>query len=216
MRTGSRWLSILGCRFDRIRGTPCGRLDRQRWGIRFNCTAEASAQVAARVPQGCGAYFGLGRQSAVFRRFYLNAPDRAWGPGEATITLMPDTPADLLKEARRTVPELTPEEAKAQLDRGEIALLIDVREPAEWDAGHIPGALHAPRGMIEWYADPGYPNHKPDLAEAQAKRVVIHCASGGRSLLAAQSLQRLGFSNVISMSGGFKEWSKKGFPVEKG
>jgi rhodanese-related sulfurtransferase len=121
-----------------------------------------------------------------------------------------------LKEARRTVPELTPEEAKAQLDRGEIALLIDVREPAEWDTGHIPGALHAPRGMIEWYADPSYPNHKPDLAEARAKRVVLHCASGGRSLLAAQSLQRLGFSNVISMSGGFKEWSEKGLPVEKG
>jgi rhodanese-related sulfurtransferase len=128
---------------------------------------------------------------------------------------MPETPADLLTDARKTVPEIGAEEVKARLDRGEVDLIVDVREPLEWDAGHIPGALHAPRGMIEWLADPSYANHKPQLAEAREKSVVINCASGGRSLLAAQTLQRLGFKNVSSMSGGFKDWSAKGLPVEK-
>lgn len=128
---------------------------------------------------------------------------------------MSETPADLLAEARKTVPEISADEAKQKLDSGEIDLIVDVREPNEWDAGHIPGALHAPRGMIEWYADPTYANHKPELAEARDKNVVIHCAAGGRSLLAAQSLQRLGFKNVSSMSGGFNDWSAKGHQVEK-
>ena len=128
---------------------------------------------------------------------------------------MPETPADMLIEARKTVPEISAEEAKTKLDRHEVDLIVDVREPKEWDGGHIPGALHAPRGMIEWYADPSYANHKAELAEAREKNVVIHCATGGRSLLAAQSLQRLGFKNVSSMAGGFKDWSAKGLPVEK-
>jgi rhodanese-related sulfurtransferase len=128
---------------------------------------------------------------------------------------MPDTPADLLTEARKTVPEISAEEAKAGLDRGEVDLILDVREPNEWEAGHIPGALHAPRGMLEWYADPTYANHKPQLAAAREQNVVVHCAAGGRSLLAAQTLQRLGFKNVRSMAGGFTEWSAKDLPVEK-
>ena len=128
---------------------------------------------------------------------------------------MPETPADMLAEARKTVPEISAAEAKSKLDRGEVDLIVDVREPKEWDSGHIPGALHAPRGMIEWYADPSYANHKAQLAEAREKNVVIHCATGGRSLLAAQSLQRLGFKNVSSMAGGFNDWSAKGLPVEK-
>ena len=128
---------------------------------------------------------------------------------------MPETPADMLAEARKTVPEISAAEAKSKLDRREVDLIVDVREPKEWDSGHIPGALHAPRGMIEWYADPTYANHKAQLAEAREKNVVIHCATGGRSLLAAQSLQRLGFKNVSSMAGGFNDWSAKGLPVEK-
>lgn len=127
---------------------------------------------------------------------------------------MSQTPADLLSDARKTVPEISATEAKARLDRGEVDLIVDVREPSEWEAGHIPGAIHAPRGMIEWYADPTYANHKAVLAEARDKNVVVQCASGGRSLLAAQSLQRLGFKNVSSMAGGFTDWSAKGLPTE--
>ena len=96
-----------------------------------------------------------------------------------------------------------------------MSLIIDVREPNEWESGHIPGALHAPRGMLEWYADPTYANHKPQLAAAREQQVVVQCAAGGRSLLAAQTLQRLGFKNVSSMAGGFNDWSAKGLPVEK-
>jgi rhodanese-related sulfurtransferase len=127
---------------------------------------------------------------------------------QARIRRMTDTPADLLNEARKTVPEMTAEEAKAKEDRGEVDLIVDVREPNEWDAGHIPGALFAPRGMLEWYADQGYANHKPQLAEARDKQVVIHCASGGRSLLAAQTLRRLGFKNVSSTCTG--RWAPPG------
>ncbi|HEX6350374.1 MAG TPA: rhodanese-like domain-containing protein [Candidatus Dormibacteraeota bacterium] len=127
---------------------------------------------------------------------------------------MREKPADLLAEARQTVPELSAEETKAKLDLGEVDLIVDVREPAEWETGHIPGALHAPRGMIEWLADPDYANHNSTLAAARGKNVVIHCAAGGRSLLAAQSLQRLGFEHVSSMSGGFNDWKSKGLPVE--
>ena len=94
-------------------------------------------------------------------------------------------------------------------------LIVDVRESDEWGAGHIPGALFAPRGMLEWYADPAYAKHKPELANARAQRVVIHCAGGSRSLLAAQTLQRLGFSRVSSMAGGFNDWLAQGLPVER-
>jgi rhodanese-related sulfurtransferase len=125
-----------------------------------------------------------------------------------------ETPADLLRDARKTVVEISAEEVKSKLDSGEIDLLVDVREPAEWDAGHIPGALHVPRGLIEWYADPLYANHKSQLAQARDKHVVLQCGHGMRSLLAAQSLQRLGFVNVKSMAGGFADWSAKGLPVE--
>ena len=128
---------------------------------------------------------------------------------------MSETPADLLAEARKSVPEMTAEDAKAKLDSGEVDLIVDVREPAEWEAGHIPGAVHAPRGMLEWLADPTYANHKDELAGAREKNVVIHCAAGGRSLLAAQTLQRLGFKNVSSLKGGYTDWAAKGLPTEK-
>ena len=59
----------------------------------------------------------------------------------------------MLQEARQTVPEVSAAQAKAALDRGEVAVLLDVREPDEWERGHVPGAVHAPRGMLEWYAD---------------------------------------------------------------
>ena len=128
---------------------------------------------------------------------------------------MNETPADMLAEARKSVPEMTAEEAKAKLDSGEVDLIVDVREPGEWEAGHIPGAVHAPRGMLEWLADPTYANHKNELAQARDKNVVIHCAAGGRSLLAAQTLQRLGFKNVSSLKGGYTGWAAKGLPTEK-
>ncbi|HZS92307.1 MAG TPA: rhodanese-like domain-containing protein [Chloroflexota bacterium] len=126
----------------------------------------------------------------------------------------PLTASQMLEEARRTVPEITASQARDRLERGEMDLLLDVRETDEWERGHIPGAVHAPRGLLEWYADPSSPYAKPALTENREARIVVQCASGGRSLLAAQTLRQMGYPNVASMAGGFKEWSTHGFPVE--
>lgn len=126
----------------------------------------------------------------------------------------PLTTGQLLEQARDTVPEIGAAEARDLLERGEIGLLLDVREADEFAQGHIPGAVHAPRGLLEWYADPATPSAKPELTERREDRIVVQCASGGRSLLAAQTLQRMGYPNVVNMAGGFKEWSAQGFPVE--
>jgi len=79
----------------------------------------------------------------------------------------------------------------------------------------MPEAVLAARGMLEWYADPTTPYAKAELTTKRDARIMVACASGGRSLLAAQTLQSMGYPNVVSMAGGFNEWSKQGFPVEK-
>ena len=87
-------------------------------------------------------------------------------------------------------------------------------EPAEWEKGHIPGALLAPRGMLEWYADPSTPYAKPELTTKRDAHIIVTCASGWRSMLAAETLKKMGYTNVVNMAGGFNEWSKQGLPVE--
>jgi rhodanese-related sulfurtransferase len=129
-------------------------------------------------------------------------------------TVPPQSINRLLDQARRAVPEITSDQAKERLDRGEVDLLLDVREADEWERGHIPGALHTPRGLLEWYADPTTPYAKPALCGNREARIVVQCASGGRSLLAAETLRKMGYPNVVNMAGGFKEWSARGFPVE--
>ncbi len=125
------------------------------------------------------------------------------------------TANQLLEEARRSVREITPGEAKERIERGEFDLILDVREPAEWQEGHLPGAVHAPRGLLEWFADPGTKYAKQEIVSHREGRILVHCASGGRSLLAAQVLQQMGYRDVASMSGGFVEWAKMGNPVGK-
>jgi rhodanese-related sulfurtransferase len=129
----------------------------------------------------------------------------------------PDQPlsaSQIIAEARKTIPEVTVAEAKAELDQGKAGLLVDVREPAEWEKGHIPGAVFAPRGMLEWYADPTTPYAKPELTTKRDARIIVQCATGGRSMLAAETLKKMGYTNVVNMVGGFNEWAKQGFPVE--
>ncbi len=126
----------------------------------------------------------------------------------------PVTANQLLEEARKNVPEVTAAETKERLDRGEVDLILDVREPEEWAKGHIPGAVHAVRGMLEWYADPTSPYAKREITSKQDGRIVVHCSLGGRSLLAADMLKRMGYKNVASMAGGFRDWEAKGLPVE--
>ena len=127
----------------------------------------------------------------------------------------PVTADQLLEEARKNVPEVTAAETKERLDRGEVDLILDVREPEEWAKGHIPGAVHAVRGMLEWYADPTSPYAKGEITSKQDGRVVVHCSHGGRSLLAADMLKKMGYKNVWSMAGGWKAWNEAGAAIEK-
>ncbi len=124
--------------------------------------------------------------------------------------------SQIVTEARQTIPEISVSQAREELNKGRASLLLDVREPAEWEKGHISGAVLAPRGMLEWYADSTTPYAKPELTTKRDAHIIIACASGGRSLLAAQMLQLMGYTNVVSMAGGFNEWGKQGFPVENG
>jgi rhodanese-related sulfurtransferase len=121
----------------------------------------------------------------------------------------------MLEDARKNVPEVTAAETKSRLDRGEVDLILDVREPEEWEKGHIPGAVYAVRGMLEWYADPTSPYAKREITSKQDGRVVLHCSHGGRSLLAADMMRKMGYKNVASMVGGFTDWEAKGLPIEK-
>ena len=125
---------------------------------------------------------------------------------------MAKTAAELVAEAKRRVENLTPDQVAAELERGDL-LLVDLREPGERDQhGAIPGAVHAPRGMLEFYADPTSPYHRPEFDPG--RRVVLHCGSGGRSALAADTLQQMGYANVAHLDGGFNAWKEAGRPVE--
>ena len=122
------------------------------------------------------------------------------------------TAMELVAEAKRRVTNLTPEQVAAELAGGDV-LLVDVREPGERaQNGAIPGAVHAPRGMLEFYADPASPYHRPEFDPA--RRTILYCAAGSRSALAADALQQLGYSNVAHLDGGFKGWKESGQPVE--
>jgi len=122
--------------------------------------------------------------------------------------------SQIVAEARQTIAEITVAQAKEELEQGQVNLVLDVREPAEWEKGHIPGVVLAPRGMLEWYADPSTPYAKPELTTQRDARIIVTCGSGGRSMLAAQTLKSMGYTNVVNMAGGFNEWSKQGFPIE--
>jgi rhodanese-related sulfurtransferase len=121
--------------------------------------------------------------------------------------------AEMVAEANAAVGTLSVEEAKQLLGRDD-AVFVDVREGAELATqGKIPGAVHAPRGHLEFYADPSAPYHKPELASG--KRLVVYCASGGRSALAAKTLKDMGIANVANMLGGFSAWQQNGGEIER-
>lgn len=118
---------------------------------------------------------------------------------------------DLVKEAKQQITNLTPEQVKEELARGNVTL-IDIRESEELKQnGKIDGSVHAPRGMLEFYADPSLPYHKPEFD--RNNRIILHCASGGRSALATATLQEMGYENVAHMDGGLKAWKESGLPV---
>jgi len=123
-----------------------------------------------------------------------------------------NTVAGMVAEARMNIEELTPEGlAEEMAHRG--PLLIDIREPEERvRTGSIPGAVSAVRGMIEFYADPASPYYRSEFDPAQ--RVVLFCASGGRSALAGRSLRQLGYVDVAHLAGGVNAWNAAGYQLE--
>jgi rhodanese-related sulfurtransferase len=124
------------------------------------------------------------------------------------------TAAEMVAEAKQRVQNLTVAETADELESGDV-LLVDIREPSERsEAGAISGAIEAPRGMLEFWADPTSPYHRDEFQPD--RRVILHCASGGRSALAAAMLQDLGYKNVAHMDGGINAWKKQGRPVEGG
>ena len=128
---------------------------------------------------------------------------------------MPLIPAaELVAAAKAQIRSLSPAEAQAMADAGR-ALLVDIRDLRELEReGRIPGAFHAPRGMLEFWIDPASPYHKPALATDAT--LVLFCASAWRSALAARTLQDMGAGNVAEMEGGFSAWRRAGLPVEGG
>lgn len=114
---------------------------------------------------------------------------------------------DLIAEAKREVSLLQVNDVKEKLDQGDDFILIDVREPEEHQSGRLPKSVPIPRGILEMTME----RHFKD----PAKPVVLYCAGGGRSAVAAQALKKMGYENVASMEGGYDGWARSGFPVEK-
>ena len=110
----------------------------------------------------------------------------------------------LVADAKKHVTEISPQEAAAKSQSGE-AVIVDVREKDEWDEEHIPDATHLSRGTIELDIE----EKVPDLNAL----IICHCGGGGRSALAADSLQKMGYKNVRSMAGGLKAWKAAGLPT---
>jgi len=118
----------------------------------------------------------------------------------------------IVNDAKQRVRETTVDEVKARLDRGRDGkdrfVLVDVREDREFEADHIVGAVHLGKGIIERDIEAKYP--------ALDTPLVLYCGGGFRSALAADNLQKMGYTNVISMDGGIREWREKSYPLEKG
>ena len=112
---------------------------------------------------------------------------------------------ELLAQVKREIEEIDPGSASALLERGE-AVAVDVREQNEWDEGHLPSAVHVPRGFLEQRIEQAAPN--------RGQPVVLYCAGGARSALAAKTLEELGYERVYSLAGGFTDWKRNGFPFE--
>jgi len=114
----------------------------------------------------------------------------------------------LVDDARRRVRENGVADVKRKLDAGERFHLVDVREESEFGRGHLPGAIHLSKGIIERDIEKAIPD--------KSAPIVLYCGGGFRSVLAADNLQKMGYSNVISMDGGWRGWTEAGYPGEGG
>jgi rhodanese-related sulfurtransferase len=113
----------------------------------------------------------------------------------------------LVADAKKNIRELNTDQVKAKLDSAEKFLLIDVREESEYAADHLPGAIHLGKGIIERDIEARAPDTGAPL--------VLYCGGGFRSALAADSLQKMGYTDVLSVDGGIRDWREKGYPLVK-
>ncbi len=125
------------------------------------------------------------------------------------VSEMAKTAMQMIGEARAQVGMVAPKKAADELDAG--AVFVDVREPEEWQHGHIDGSVAAPRGLLEFFADPASPRHNQALDPG--RRVIVVCASGARASLAALTLKTMGYGDVAILDGGLKGWTEAGLPV---
>ena len=114
----------------------------------------------------------------------------------------------IVEDTRKRIREVTIDEVKAKLDRRDKFLLIDVREESEYAADHLPGAVHLGKGIIERDVEARVPDQNTPM--------VLYCGGGFRSALAADNLQKMGYTQVLSMDGGIRGWREKGFALIKG
>ncbi len=112
---------------------------------------------------------------------------------------------ELCDQSRKVIKECSVEEVKQWLDAGENFILIDIREESEWQANRIPGAVYMGRGVIERDLEASYPELDT--------RMVLYCGGGFRSVLSAEMINRMGYTDVTSMDGGIREWKGKGYPI---
>lgn len=126
---------------------------------------------------------------------------------------MPKSPAELVAEARARITEISVEALAEEAPDDRV--LIDVREPAEFAAGHLAGALSIPRGVLEFQieASPASAHGTEPTRDVRERPIVLYCRTGGRSALAAESLKKLGFTRVRSLAGGITAWTAAGKPV---
>jgi len=113
----------------------------------------------------------------------------------------------IVEDAKQRVRETNVDEVKARIDRREKFVLVDVREDNEYVRDHLPGAIHLGKGIIERDIEGKYPDLSTPL--------VLYCGGGFRSALAADSLQKMGYTNVLSMDGGIRGWRERAYPLEK-
>ena len=113
----------------------------------------------------------------------------------------------IVDDARSRIRETDVDTVKTRLDRGEKFLLVDVREESEFAKDHLPGAIHLGKGIIERDIEAKVPELRTEM--------VLYCGGGFRSALAADNLQKMGYTNVISMDGGIRGWREKNYPLTR-
>lgn len=127
----------------------------------------------------------------------------------------PNQRQSILDRARKSVPEVTPEAARAEQDAGSVGIFLDVREAHEQRKGYIPGALRIVLDEIPDAGDSSSQFADSDLTAHKDERIIVYCATGVRSLIAGFQLQELGYSNVASLAGGIQGWQMAGNPTQR-